>query len=812
MVKYVALLIVCQFLTPSLYGQHSKFSLDSLMHNCQRYNSPTEFIYTHFDKTVYTNNEDVWFTSYLFNPDTIKSIYHTLSVLLVSDDDHSIKLEKLFSIDDLISHGHLVIPDSLYPGAYHFLVYHNYPKYVKGVAKVFSQGITVKTTLKPNPQSSLTISEPVMPALSETKLILKVNWGLKNPGLSRVNYYNGRNIVKTQTDKEGNLVLFLSEKEVDDLNGYFKLSASIGKNVQHIGIKLPIKKMIPLVHFFPEGGNLVEGTENYIGCEILSTEGMPIAAKGILFSNDTPIDTIQTSFTGIAKFRLTPKKGSRYYFRIVDGNGLQNEQFPLPEIKAYTTPIIHLPSSIVNDTLLVYLSAGSPTAVTIVVHQDNEVIAYSQLAAEATKKKIKISLSEAKKGLAYVTLFGENGRPVSERIFFAHYDQGPVINISSDKRIYKTRSNVIVSLNLNGVSGISESVASIACVQNNRIETLNKNDIETYSYLKQNLGSIPIDPIGEYFKNRIYMEDLLLVKGWRNYIQADSSKSSNRTNSHPIMLRFIGKVLQNKKKLKEPVSLIIAGDSIIRSISTDKDGNFELSKSLIITRDDKKLLMMVASKDPSGYMVSMHNPYQDINNDLSEQFVSDKNNLTQISSPSSVTLEGMEKTTELNEVKIIGRVDESIYSKKNFASLIDCQDFVCQYGVVNCPNHKNGSGNLTPRLGTMYKMIVNGKFTEVVYHGCIDAGPKKIEKFKLMLEGIQSPVEFYPLDSTVINSSEPNYLSTIYWNHKMKLTSGKYFKLSFMTADITGDYRIVIQGMSGQTPFYGECTFQVQSK
>jgi hypothetical protein len=78
----------------------------------------------------------------------------------------------------------------------------------------------------------------------------------------------------------------------------------------------------------------------------------------------------------------------------------------------------------------------------------------------------------------------------------------------------------------------------------------------------------------------------------------------------------------------------------------------------------------------------------------------------------------------------------------------------------------------------------------------------------LRFNGINGAQEFYPADYSK-KLEEKQYLSTLYWKHLVKISSVKDAELSFYTGDITGKFKIVIQGITGNDVTYGETTFNV---
>jgi uncharacterized protein YfaS (alpha-2-macroglobulin family) len=76
--------------------------------------------------------------------------------------------------------------------------------------------------------------------------------------------------------------------------------------------------------------------------------------------------------------------------------------------------------------------------------------------------------------------------------------------------------------------------------------------------------------------------------------------------------------------------------------------------------------------------------------------------------------------------------------------------------------------------------------------------------------GIYSQKEFYVVDLSKTEASDPQYLSTIYWNHSLLTDDNGEAKVTFYTSDITGKFRIVIQGITSSNVVYGEHSFEVR--
>jgi hypothetical protein len=151
----------------------------------------------------------------------------------------------------------------------------------------------------------------------------------------------------------------------------------------------------------------------------------------------------------------------------------------------------------------------------------------------------------------------------------------------------------------------------------------------------------------------------------------------------------------------------------------------------------------------------------------------------------------------LREVKIKGDNDNRTYASNSTMGSNACGDYVCKYNILNCPNHRDDPDNRQPVKGELYTYQGTSFYT---YLGCtIDSHDNQFT-----FDGIKYAMEFYPADYSTINPPEPEFLSTIYWKHQFKILPKGDNKISFYTGDITGAFKIIIQGVGENDVVYGE--------
>ncbi|RYG00605.1 MAG: hypothetical protein EOO07_35240, partial [Chitinophagaceae bacterium] len=83
-------------------------------------------LYLHTDKTLYTNNETLWFAGYLRTGAGVPlAAHHTLSVALQRLEGGGVVHSELYVMDSGLASGSVLLPDSIPGGSYRLLAYTN---------------------------------------------------------------------------------------------------------------------------------------------------------------------------------------------------------------------------------------------------------------------------------------------------------------------------------------------------------------------------------------------------------------------------------------------------------------------------------------------------------------------------------------------------------------------------------------------------------------------------------------------------------------------------------------------------------------
>lgn len=810
-------LTVCQL---SLFSHlravsQQKFA-DSIAKKMSNYSleHPSAVLFCDFDKTIYTPGENVWFAAYLLEQFSYRISPDVLSVTLINESNNSIILEKKFLMHNRISSGNIFLPDSLGPGAYSILLYPN--RILKdGPVDFFIQHITIKSVNQPDFKVSLRLLDTGSETSKSAHVLVNVANNTNQPlSNASVRYSFGNKVGSFITDAAGNGSIQIPTKDTSVRGQILNTKVEYGKKIENIDLPLSLSKKKLSVKFYPEGGYLVHATFGWVGWETKRYTGEPLKCRGVLFKDDKPIDTISTDSYGMGRFHLVPLRGSRYTLKLLSED-FRDSVFKLPEIVA-KSPAIEISNAVVGDSLRIAIKSKYPETVSVIVHNYRQIFYAFQENATAVGKRLVIGLKDVPKGLATVTILDNMFRPCAERLFFAHYDKRSRINITTNKAEYAKRELVKISLKFQTPD---TGLVSVACVQTNRLQIKNRNNIESYVYLQHDLDAIPLKDsyMGENEIDRGFLENVLLIRGWRRYrwqemIQTPDSDSTLR----PKLIDLNGVVTRSGRLLKKPVKLVVMSDSTVNTLTSDSKGAFVLTANTIVTEANKKIRFLVMDKNVNDFDINVADPY----NKITRQLLLKCNKLNTLANfgidlfnSDSLTINGLEHTIALKEVKIKGYKDNSLLSSNitNFSNphRNECGDYVCRYNVLNCPNHPNESDNKPAAVGHFYRSS-NTTGETIVYKGCTTSNVKTDNVKTFVIDGVIYPSEFYGSDYSVLNPSTPEYVSTLFWKSFLKVNSKGESQLSFYTSDIKGPFKIVVQGITTNDVVYGEKDFLVK--
>ena len=307
---------------------------------------------------------------------------------------------------------------------------------------------------------------------------------------------------------------------------YFKKIITIINTTENLDPSIVKNKTVYFVQFFPEGGNLVNGLKSIVAFKINNNFGKSVDGEGIVVdeSQDT-VAHFQTEKFGMGKFLFTPQTG-KHYTAIVTLRDNSVIRKNLPD--AYESGYVMHVSDDANDLKISVTSANqTPQKVYLISQTNNETDFSASAFIQNNQALFIIHKHDLKDGIAQITLFTNDGRPLCERLYFKRPNKQMVINAKADKQNFTKREKVNIDLYTAGDLIAGNLSASVF-----RLDSLHKpedDNIFTYLWLTSNLKGAVENP-DYYFKNEnaetnSTLNNLLLTQGWRTFDWKNISKA-----------------------------------------------------------------------------------------------------------------------------------------------------------------------------------------------------------------------------------------------------------------------------------------------
>lgn len=769
-------------------------------------------LFLHIDKSVYTNNEKIWFGAYLIDTPQKQAYHNLLSVFLVGENRQKIELDGKFKIKNGVSSGSLRLPDTIPPGSYRLLSYTNVLDNSGSPVAQFSAPIEIKSITQQSFSSQLSLLDS-MPrnGMVRVKMSVQGKDGLvfSKKNFPVVSYSASKDHEHTAILKSNDLIIEVPVEALKQSKPTLLAKVSFGNQVQHLSIGLPeIEKKRINIKFFPEGGNLSNGLPGHVAWEAKTAQGSPIAVTGFLFKGEQVIDTLETNSYGMGSFQLTPDAESVYSLKISSGGYLSGDTvFALPTSRLNDVQL-HLPEAVVDDTLAVQIYSHQSRPVQIIIHNYNKDYAIYKTPPLPASSKMRLPLNGLSKGLSTITILDEEGRPLAERLFFAHYNKSISTLVQTEKATYGRNDTVKVKIKMaDHLEKPIQGMFSVAVVQDSRIR-VNFSDIETAVYLNHNLGNLPPDPLGKGFRNKDYLENILLIKGWRRYIWQDliDSKAEDTLQRHQT-LELKGHVKMRNKALQGPVNILATSSDGIVIIESNNDGTFNIHADQLLSQDGSRISLMVNGTNERRYQIDVDDPFIEMNNTLAGQLESGySNTVTDNSSTSVQELKGLQHSISLQTVDIkASKRNSSIDGYHGEPGTNACGDYVDEAGHFN---YERSPNRFKPVKGKQYwkRTDLEGSYFKVeamIYNGCTEEN----EIAGFAMNGIAGGKEYY--DTEEEKSNNP-LRSTMHWQSGLVTNAAGEAELKFAAGALTDNFRIVVQGITTDNLISGYGTVTVK--
>lgn len=582
------LFILASLLLPlQLCSQSPPFQPD--VANLYHMNEKTinEMVYLHSDREVYAPADTLWFKAYIRDREklTASDLSQTLFINLVDEKGNIVERGR-FLIEDSDAHGQFTLDQRLKEGSYYLMAHSSWMKNFDPES-VYRKKILIRKEQRKGFQMILSLDRSTYyPGDSITAFVSCFDE--KNRDVAGINY-SYRVFAGKKTFARGRLKTssMRSDSIRFALDGQYSGIPFMEISGSHKGQRLDTTFSIPAIRgihvdFFPEGGNSILGLESRIAFKALTFEGDAIAIRGNVVNEEGSILTnTQTVHQGMGSFTLVPASQQLKYFRITDPPGFDS-LYRLPTVKENGWQISGLADQ--DKINLVVERKNTPGDLALITLMIRGHLLYNTQIRVDSTKAVEIPTSDLPPGIAVITLFDQQMRPRSERLFYINPDSEPAFHMQSERLSYVPRDRVRLDISpdsaftgkLRGSYSLSIIDAPL-CLSND----LDEANIRSAFLLSPEIRGKIAHP--NYYLNqddpevRKHFDLLLRTQGWRSYSDI-TDKDWLKQEDKPYDQELISGTLfrQAFGKLPEPsegdINIYFGGSS--SKLKVDESGIF----------------------------------------------------------------------------------------------------------------------------------------------------------------------------------------------------------------------------------------------
>ncbi len=362
------------------------------------------------------------------------------------------------------------------------------------------------------------------------------------------------------------------------------------------------------LHFFPEGGNFINGVLNTVAFKSVDPNGLPVPAEGEIRNNKNElVCRFNSCHDGMGMFTMAPVKGETYYAT----TNLSDQKYSLPLATDDGIVFNITDASGIKRFKIIQGGENEIYKPAYLVGQVQNIIIFKQ-PLQNDKREISgaIRTSELGSGILQLTVFNKDNIPLAERITFVDNKEYVlpfeliVDTLNSDKR---KRNRFTIGLNDTLIGSFSVSVTDAD------FETEPNRPANIYSQflLTSDIRGYVHNP-AYYFNNasdsaRQALELVMMTNGWTRFKWSElaENKLVKPHFKDPGFISLSGKVniAGTKKPVKDKDILLLLtpadtsgiGNTRSMLIHTDHTGRFSID-SLIFYGKTKLTFSEVSGK------------------------------------------------------------------------------------------------------------------------------------------------------------------------------------------------------------------------
>jgi hypothetical protein len=349
------------------------------------------------------------------------------------------------------------------------------------------------------------------------------------------------------------------------------------------------------LHFFPEGGNFVAGSNNAVAFKITDSEGLPVTSAGsIKNSKGETVISFSPVHDGMGLVELLPVAGEKYYAVADKAPG---EKFPLPDVAAKGIIFTVLPHP-QGNYFEIQQPADDPVfkAAYAIGQMQNHPVFKLEFGNTKEPQQGIINTTKLRSGILQITVFNKEGMPLSERLCFINNKEYlQPVTVAMDTISFDARGRNRFSFLLSDTvqASLSVSITDAAYEQyaqrpeNILTGLLLTSDIKGYVHNPSWYFSADNDSV------KAAVDLLMMTNGWRRFIWKELAAANKPVPLPSAYITLAGRAtLKGTNRPFDSKALLLmingAGAKKGRSthmLQTDKDGKFIIDSLVFFDRN-----------------------------------------------------------------------------------------------------------------------------------------------------------------------------------------------------------------------------------
>jgi uncharacterized protein YfaS (alpha-2-macroglobulin family) len=240
----------------------------------------------------------------------------------------------------------------------------------------------------------------------------------------------------TTVDALGNCaVSFPLPKQIEKGEGTLSLSVNDSGTVEAIAKTIPILVNTVDIAVYPEGGELIAGTNCRVYVEGRTPAQKPADLAGwIVDSKGKQIVALKTEHEGRGRVEFTPVAREKYSIKLSEPAGI-DKLFPLPAVKLDGVSIVSDQDTAgPAEAIKLHLMSPSGGAMNVTLKKHDTVVTSKSVNLEAdTSTAVLLTPPDWADGVMVATVWSESNAPLAERLVFRQPKNNLIVKVTASK-------------------------------------------------------------------------------------------------------------------------------------------------------------------------------------------------------------------------------------------------------------------------------------------------------------------------------------------------------------------------------------------